>query len=58
MDLHPAKPMLPMYWGGIDIVRETECPIVPVCMEYYGKKVYVRFGSLTVVGTFLTLLLM
>lgn len=44
-NLHPAKPMLPMYWGGVNIARESNCPIVPVCMEYYGKKVYVRFGS-------------
>lgn len=44
-NLHPAKPMLPMYWGGIDIARKTKCPIVPVCMEYYGKRVYVKFGN-------------
>lgn len=43
-NLHPAKPMLPMYWGGIDIARKTKRPIVPVCMEYFGKKVYVKFG--------------
>lgn len=42
-NLHPAKPMLPMYWGGIDIARKTKRPIVPVCMEYYGKRVYVKF---------------
>ncbi len=30
---------------GIDIAQKADCPIVPVCMEYYGKKVYVRFSS-------------
>lgn len=44
-NLHPAKPMLPMYWGGVNIARGTKCPIVPVCIEYYGKNACVRFGS-------------
>lgn len=36
---------LPLYWGGIRIAKEADCPIIPVCLEYYNTNVYVKFGS-------------
>ena len=42
-NLEPSKPMLPMYWGCIDIARLTGVPIVPFLLEYRGKECYVKF---------------
>ena len=44
-NLEPSKPMLPMYWGCIDIARHTNVPIVPFVLEYRGKDCYVKFGE-------------
>ena len=43
-NLEPSKPMLPMYWGCIDIARYANVPIVPFVLEYIGKDCYVKFG--------------
>lgn len=43
-NLEPSKPMLPMYWGCIDIARYANVPIVPFVLEYKGKDCYVKFG--------------
>ena len=44
-NLTPSKPMLPLYWGVIDIARYSGKPIIPVILEYTDKKCYVAFGS-------------
>lgn len=44
-NLEPSKPMLPMYWGCIDIARYANVPIVPFVLEYIGKDCYVKFGT-------------
>ncbi len=44
-NLTPSKPMLPLYWGIIDIAGKTQKPIIPVILEYTGKKCYVSFGE-------------
>lgn len=44
-NLSPSKPVLPLYWGIIDIARQTGKPIVPVVLEYTREKVYVSFGK-------------
>lgn len=44
-NLEPSKPMLPMYWGCIDIARRASVPIVPLVLEYKGKDCYVKFGE-------------
>ena len=43
-NLEPSKPMLPMYWGCIDIARYANVPIVPFVLEFKGKDCYVKFG--------------
>lgn len=39
-NLTPSKPMLPLYWGIIEIARETKCPIIPgrFFRWYQGQK--------------------
>jgi 1-acyl-sn-glycerol-3-phosphate acyltransferase len=49
-NLTPSKPMLPLYWGCIDIAKEAHCPIVPLVLEYKGDDVYVKFGIPLIVG--------
>lgn len=45
-NLTPSKPMLPLYWGVVDIARETKCPIIPLVLEYKEKDCYVKWGNL------------
>lgn len=44
-NLTPSKPMLPLYWGIIDIARETGKPIVPLILEYKDEVVLAKFGE-------------
>ena len=37
--------MLPLYWGIIDVARQTGKPIIPVVLEYYGENCYISFGK-------------
>lgn len=46
-NLSPSKPMLPLYWGVIDIARVTGRPIVPIVLEYRG---HARWGSIMYVS--------
>ena len=43
-NLSPSAPVLPIYWGVIDVAKSTETPIVPVCLEYRDK-CYVKYGE-------------
>lgn len=50
-NLTPSKPMLPLYWGIVDIARYSCKPIVPIVLEYTDSKCYVAFGErMQVVG--------
>jgi len=44
-NLTPSKPMLPLYWGIIDITRETKCPIIPLILEYEKEDCYIKWGE-------------
>lgn len=44
-NLTPSKPMLPLYWGIIDIAKASGRPIVPIILEYTEKNCYVAFGE-------------
>lgn len=44
-NLTPSKPMLPLYWGIIDIARTTGRPIVPIVLEYRDRDCYVKWGA-------------
>jgi 1-acyl-sn-glycerol-3-phosphate acyltransferase len=44
-NLTPSKPMLPLYWGIIDIAKETGRPILPLVLEYRNQECYVSFGQ-------------
>lgn len=36
---------LPLYWGIIDIARQSSKPIIPVCLEYIGQQILVKFDK-------------
>lgn len=44
-NLSPSKPMLPLYWGVIDVARYAQVPIVPVVLEFSNSECYVSFGE-------------
>ena len=44
-NLTPSKPMLPLYWGVVDIARVTNRPIIPVVLEYNKNKCIISFGQ-------------
>lgn len=44
-NLTASKPMLPLYWGIVDIARVTGKPIVPLVLEYKDETVIAKFGE-------------
>lgn len=44
-NLHPSLPMLPCYWGIIDVARKGNAMIVPVAAEQYGKHFKFNIGQ-------------
>lgn len=44
-NLTPSKPMLPMYWGVIDLAKQSGCPIVPLVLEFRDNACYAQFGE-------------
>lgn len=44
-NLTPEKPMLPLYWGVIDLAQKNQVPIIPICLEYRENICYVKFGE-------------
>ena len=41
----PNKIMLPLFWGVIDIARESGAPIIPIILEYTPKVCYAKIGE-------------
>lgn len=44
-NLSPNLPMLPCYWGIVDIAKKGNAIIVPVAAEQYGKKFVINIGE-------------
>ncbi len=44
-NLTPSKPMLPLYWGLVEIARETGIPIIPLVLEYREHNCYAKWGE-------------
>lgn len=44
-NLTPNLPMLPCYWGIVDIAKQGDAVIVPVAAEQYGKKFKINIGK-------------
>ena len=44
-NLSPNLPMLPCYWGIVDIAKKGNAIIVPIAAEQYGKKFVVNIGE-------------
>lgn len=49
-NLSPNALHLPLYWGVIDIARESGKPIIPLCLEYIDRNIFVSFGTPITVG--------
>ena len=50
-NLSPNALHLPLYWGVIDIARESGKPIIPMCLEYIGRDIVVSFSAPISVGS-------
>ncbi len=44
-NLTQSKPMLPLYWGIIDLARATQRPIMPIVLEYNKNDCIISFGQ-------------
>ncbi len=44
-NLKPELPMLPCYWGIVDIAKKSNAVIVPVAVEQYGKRFKINIGK-------------
>lgn len=44
-NLKPNLPMLPCYWGIVDVAKKGNAIIVPVAAEQYGKKFKINIGK-------------
>lgn len=43
--MEPSKPLLPMYWGCIDLARQSGVPIIPLVLEFRDLDCYAKFGE-------------
>lgn len=44
-NLRPSLPVLPLYWGIVDVAKSTGLPVVPMSFEYRGKECFVKYGE-------------
>lgn len=44
-NLTESEPMLPIYWGVIELAKRTSAPIIPIILEYRGNNCYVKYGE-------------
>lgn len=44
-NLKPAIPMLPCYWGIVEIAQKSNAIIIPVAVEQYGKRFKINIGA-------------
>lgn len=44
-NLTPSKPLLPMYWGIVELSRQSGCPIVPLVLEFRENACWAKFGQ-------------
>lgn len=45
-NLTPSTPVLPLYWGIIEIAKSEKVPIIPICMEYVENKCIIKYGDI------------
>lgn len=44
-NLEASTPVLPLYWGVIEVAQRSATPIIPLCLEYIEDKCVVKFGE-------------
>ena len=40
-----SKPILPLYWGIIELAKQSGNPIIPLALEYRGTNCFAQFGN-------------
>lgn len=44
-NMSPNLPMLPCYWGIVDVVRKSGASIIPIAIDQYGKHFKINIGE-------------
>lgn len=44
-NLRPSLPVLPLYWGIVDVAKKSRLPVVPMCFEYVEDVCYIKYGE-------------
>lgn len=44
-NLKPELPVLPCYWGIVDVAQKSNAIIIPVAVEQYGKRFKINIGK-------------
>lgn len=44
-NIKPNLPLLPCYWGIVDVAKQGNAIIVPIAAEQYGKKFKIKIGK-------------
>lgn len=44
-NLEPSMPLLSMYWGCIDLAKQSGVPIIPLILEFKGLDCYAKCGT-------------
>ena len=44
-NLRPSLPVLPLYWGIVDVAKSSGVPVVPMCFEYRERECFVKYGE-------------
>ena len=44
-NLRPSLPVLPLYWGIVDVAKQSGVPVVPMCFEYRERECFVKYGE-------------
>lgn len=49
-NLRSSLPVLPLYWGIVDVAKSSGVPVVPMCFEYREKECFVKYGEVFTVS--------
>lgn len=49
-NLSDSLPVLPLYWGCVELAKQTGRPLIPIVLEYVGKQCFVNFGTVMYVS--------
>jgi len=44
-NIYESLPVMPLFWGAADMAIQSNTPIVPVAIERYGNRFFVKTGK-------------